>query len=150
MTTTGDHNASEEFLNAWEDLSSEERLWTFQMLVTLQPRACVVHCDGCILAANESFGQYLKADACKLIGCNLQQYIPMSMLHVVQARAYDENIQPYPLVARLGRALQLVDIEPHVVHLNGHVMRLLFVKPLARLQRIKWLAKMGGGVAAST
>ena len=144
MTDTGDHNAND-FLNTWGELAPEERLWIFQTLITLQPRACVVHQGGCVLAANGLFGQYLKTNVCELLGCDLGQHVPAPMLDVALTRAYGENTQPYPFVARTGRALGLFDIEPHILHLDGHVMRLLFIKPLARLRRVRWLAKVGGG-----
>ena len=148
MTDTGDHNT--EFLKLWEELSPNERMWTFQTLITLQTCACVVHRGGHILATNEAFGKYLRTSASRLIGDDLQQYIPEPMLHVLRARSYDENDNPYPLVARPSRTLQLLDIEPHVVRLDGHIMRLIFIRPLAKLPFVRWLAKLGGGIAAST
>jgi len=147
VTNTGDHNS--EFLNTWGKLSSNERRWIFQTLIALQPQACVVHQDGCILAANCAFCEYLNVSIWSLIGSDLQQHILAPMLHVVLARAYDENSHPYPLIAPMGHELGLFDIEPHVLYLDGHIIRLLFVRPLAKLHRLQWLAKVGGGVATS-
>ena len=113
----------EEFAALWNDLISNEQHWVFSTLIALQPCACVAHQGGCIVRANDEFAQYLGIkDPSNLIGQDLRQYVLM-----------------------VGQFGHVYNIEPHPLHTDNQIVRLLLVKPLVEIYKPTRLEQGEGG-----
>ena len=111
------------------------------LLVAYQHDAWVAHERGRVIAASTELARaagYERGD--ELVGVMLCDRLPPPTAAVCRAQAMTHGECPY----HLAPGSSLYEVRPRVLRLDGRVLRVLCLLPVARLAGVEWLACRGG------
>jgi len=123
-----------------------------RVLVAAQPDKWIVHEHGIIIAASTAAGRaagYACGD--DLVNRNVADLLPPPLRAVCLARAESCAECAYHLAWCDNGHGSLYEIQPHMLRVGNHLLRLLHVVPVARLAGVEWVAPVavtGGGISA--